>query len=93
MAEVRDKESNLRKGINAYNEALNVSTIESYPLDNSMTLNNLGTAYGDLANIKDKEINLEKAINSFQENLNIYTVEKYPLNLCTCPAKPWKCIR
>ena len=49
LSEVRDKESNLEKAIEAYREALKVRTVESYPIDYATTQNNLGNAYRTLA--------------------------------------------
>ncbi len=44
-----------------------------------MIQNNLGLAYGDLAEVRDKEENLENAIQSYQEALKIFTIDRYPI--------------
>jgi hypothetical protein len=41
---VRDKEDNLDKAIQAYQEALEIFTFDSYPLDYSRTMRNLALA-------------------------------------------------
>ena len=42
------------------------------------TQNNLGTAYGILAEVKDKAENREKAVQAYQEALKVYTKEEFP---------------
>lgn len=78
LAGVRNKESNLKKAINTYEEALKIKTVEEYPYDYAMTQNNLGNASMDLAEVRDKESNLDKAINAYENALMIITVERYP---------------
>jgi len=41
LAEVRDKEANLEKAINAFQEALKIRTVESYPINYATTQSNL----------------------------------------------------
>src|SRR2546425_3758720 len=61
-----DKEVNLNKAIRADEEALRIFTVQRYPLDYALTLNNLGNAYRDFAEVRDKEENLTIAIRAFQ---------------------------
>jgi hypothetical protein len=51
LSDVRDKESNLEKAINAFQEALKMLTIKSYPVGYATTQSNLGIVYGDLADV------------------------------------------
>jgi predicted RNA methylase len=65
--------------INACQRALEVFTVEKYPLEYAMAQNNLGNAYNKLAEVKDKETNAQNAIIACQKALEIYTIEKYPI--------------
>ena len=47
-------------------------------MDYAMTQNNLGTAYGTLAEVEAKTTNCQKAIAAFEESLEIYTPEEFP---------------
>ena len=60
LAGIRDKESNLKKAINAYQEALKIYTAESYPIKYATTQSNLGVMYRNLAEVRDIESNLKK---------------------------------
>ena len=80
---VNNKEINVKKGIQAYREALKVYKVESYPIDYATTQNNLGIAYGTLSEVRDKESNLEKAIEAYREALKVRTVESYPIDYAT----------
>jgi tetratricopeptide (TPR) repeat protein len=77
---VRDKVDNLERAIQAYQEALKIRTLESYPIDYARTQNNLGGAYWSLAQVLDKRDNLDKAIQAYQEALRIFTLDRYPLD-------------
>ncbi len=72
---MKDKDVNLENAIQSYQEALRIHSSQSYPINYAMTQNNLGLAYGDLAEVRDKEVNLENAIQSYQEALRIYTLQ------------------
>ena len=65
--------------ITAFEEALRVYTLKDYPIDYAMTKNNLGNAYGTLAEVKDKEGNCSKAITAFKESLKVFTEIDYPV--------------
>jgi len=47
-------------------------------MDYAMTQNNLGAAYGTLAEVEDKAGNCNKAIQAFKEALSVYTKEEFP---------------
>ena len=80
---MRDKEPNLKQAIDAYQEALKISTIESYPIDYATIQTNLGNTYRKLADVRDKEPNLKQAINAYQEALKIRTIRSYPIDYAT----------
>jgi tetratricopeptide (TPR) repeat protein len=79
MAGVRDKEQNLQKAIQAYEEALKVYTRTAFPTDYATTQNNLGTSYANLADARDKEENLKKAIIAFEVALKVFTKYAFPV--------------
>ena len=63
LSGVRDKESNLEKAIKAYQEALKIYTIESYPIDYAMTQNNLEIAQNDLSTFRRyREVKIDAAL-------------------------------
>ena len=53
-----------------------------------MAQNDLGVAYGILAEVRDKETNAKNAISAFQKALEVYTVEKYPVSSALYPLNP-----
>jgi tetratricopeptide (TPR) repeat protein len=71
---------NLRRAIEAYQEALRFYAPEVAPLDYAMTQNNLGIAYWNLAEHEDPMGNLRRAIEAYQEALRFYTPERTPLD-------------
>jgi tetratricopeptide (TPR) repeat protein len=79
LSKVLSKEENLKKAILAYEKALKMYTIETYPVEYAMTQNNLGNAFGILSEIRDKEENLIRSIQAHGEALKIYTIEAYPV--------------
>ncbi len=79
MAEVRDTETNAEHSIAAFQKALEVYTVEKYPINYADTQNNLGTAYMVLSGVRNKETNVENAIIAFQKALNVYISEEYPI--------------
>jgi t-SNARE complex subunit (syntaxin) len=44
----------------------------------AMTQNNLGNAYGTLAEVEDKSQNCKKAIATYKEALRVLTEKEYP---------------
>lgn len=78
MAEVRDKEANLKLAIAAYEDALRVRTFDAFPQGYATTQNNLAVAYAGLAEVCDKEANLNRAIAGFRQALRGFTFEALP---------------
>lgn len=79
LANVRDKEQNLAKAIQTYEDALKIRTTEKYPFDYALIQSNLGNAYKSLSEVQDKEKNITNTILSYEEALKIFNNEKYPL--------------
>ena len=71
---------NCKLAIQACHQALKVRTLELFPMDYATTQNNLGAAYGTLANVEDKAENCRKAIEACEEALLIRTLERYPMD-------------
>jgi tetratricopeptide (TPR) repeat protein len=63
------------EAIDEYKSILKMVSPKKFPDSYATTQNNLGTAYGRLADVRDKKANLEKAIHAFQEALKIHTIE------------------
>ncbi len=72
-----DREENLIRAIDYYENALRVRTQREFPLDWAMTQYNLGMAYSELETGSQKD-NLEKAIQCFRNALKVWTEEKFP---------------
>jgi len=73
-----DRAKYMKLAIRAYQEGFKVSTLESFPKDYGMTQNNLGIAYGTLAEVEGKAENCRRAIAAFQEALKVRTVDRFP---------------
>ncbi|WP_299286865.1 tetratricopeptide repeat protein, partial [Thermoflexus sp.] len=71
--------AHLERRVEAYREALAIWQQEGDPRRVAMTQNNLGNAYGRLAEVRDREGNLERAIAAYREALTVYTPETAPL--------------
>ena len=80
LSQIREREDNLQKAINAFKEALKMNTIDDNPINYAATQNNLGGAYVALSKVRENENNLQKAINAFEEALKVYTIESYPID-------------
>ncbi|GAB5493867.1 MAG: hypothetical protein Phog2KO_40820 [Phototrophicaceae bacterium] len=80
LASLENKEHNLHKAIEAYDEALKYYTETSAPLDYAMTQNNLGLAYSDLASLENTGDNLQKAIEAYNKALIYRTETAAPLD-------------
>ena len=70
----------MKIAINAYEEALNVYTLDRFPMDYAMTQNNLGTAYRTLGEVEAKPENCKKAINACEEALKVRTLDRFPMD-------------
>ena len=72
----------MKLAIKAYEKALEFyiytidELIENYDI---MTQNNLGNAYGTLAEVETKAENCKKAIEAFEKALKVYALEKFPM--------------
>ncbi|MBI4308450.1 MAG: hypothetical protein HY684_06560 [Chloroflexi bacterium] len=72
------REDNLLLAIEAYRRALSFYTLKRFPTDYAMTQNNLGIAYGGLADVREKEANLGLAVAAYQEALKVRTLAAFP---------------
>ena len=52
--------------------------MDHFPHNYAKTQNNLGNAYGNLADVRDSEDNLKGAIRAYEEALNVLTVDRFP---------------
>lgn len=68
----------MKVAIKAYNQALKVYTFKDFPMYHAMTQNNLGTAYGTLADVEEKAENCKKAIEAYNQAVKVFTKEKFP---------------
>jgi tetratricopeptide (TPR) repeat protein len=75
--------AHLERRVEAYREALAIWQQEGDPRRVAMLQNNLGNAYGRLAEVRDREGNLERAIAAYREALTVYTPETAPLEYAT----------
>ncbi len=75
-----EKAEYMKTAITAFKEALKVRTLERFPMDYAMTQNNLGAAYGILADVEAKAENCKKAIEAYEEALKVKTLERFPMD-------------
>ena len=75
-----EKAEYMKIAITAYEEALKVYTLDRFPMQYAMTQNNLGNAYGTLAEVEAKAKNCKKAIKAYEEALRVYTPERSPMD-------------
>ena len=80
-------EGQFEEAIDEYKEIIKISYIK-FPYEYAMAQNDLGVAYGILAEVRDKETNAKNAISAFQKALEVYTVEKYPVSSALYPPNP-----
>jgi len=74
-----EKAEYMKTAIAAYKEAMNIYTLERFPMDYAMIQNNLGNAYGTLAEVEATAENCKKAITAFEEALKVYTLDRLPM--------------
>jgi tetratricopeptide (TPR) repeat protein len=72
LSKVQSKVANLNKAIQAYEKALEITTVETYPAEYAVTKNNLGAAYRVLSDVWNKKENSEKAIQAYEDAITIY---------------------
>ena len=77
LANHEDRRSSLSKAIQAYLEALKIRTLDQFPMDYARMQNNLGAAYGTLAEVEDKAQNCKLAIQAYLEALKIRTLDQF----------------
>ena len=75
-----EKAEFMKRAIGAYEKALEVYTRDRYPMQYGVTQNNLGTAYGTLAEVEGKAENCRRAIEAYEEALKVYTHERFPMD-------------
>lgn len=63
-------------------EALEVYTLEHFPVQYAIIQHNLGNAYRNLAEIENRHENLKRAIEAYEEALKVFTKEKFPTVHC-----------
>ncbi|MGH7901400.1 MAG: tetratricopeptide repeat protein, partial [Thermodesulfobacteriota bacterium] len=77
LANLQDREENIRKAISAHNEAFKF--IPDHELEEiARVKDNMGLAYQSLAKSKDGKENLKEAIKLYKESLKIRTIIDYP---------------
>jgi tetratricopeptide (TPR) repeat protein len=69
----------MKVAIDAYGKTLTVWTFDNNPEQYAMTQNNLGIAYGKLAEVEETAENCRAAITAFQEALSVRTVDRFPI--------------
>lgn len=72
------KENNLKISIDSYKEALEIRTIEKYPVEYAETHSNMGVSYWALSRMIDSEENLSNSIESYREALRVRKIDNYP---------------
>jgi tetratricopeptide (TPR) repeat protein len=74
-----EKAEYMKTAITAYEEALKVYTLDRFPKDYAMTHNNLGNAYGTLAEVEATTENCKRAITACEEALKVRTLDRFPM--------------
>ena len=72
-----------KEAIKNLNKSLEILNINDYPKDYSMIKNNIGSAYGYLANYENVVENSEMSISAYFDALIVRTKDKYPLAFAT----------
>ncbi|PMB41087.1 tetratricopeptide repeat protein [Fischerella thermalis CCMEE 5205] len=72
-------QSYIEQGIEFYQLALKLISLETHPETYARVQNNLGTAYGDLARFSNPAENWQKAVAAYREALCFRTAEMEPL--------------
>jgi tetratricopeptide (TPR) repeat protein len=74
-----DRRANLRRAIQAYQEALAFHNFENTPQAFAVAQSNLGSAYADLAHLEERAENLRRAVDAYHASLAFRTPEDDPL--------------
>ena len=77
-----DRQANLQRSIQHFNEALRFWTAQSAPADYALAQNNLGIVYYNLPT-GNRVANLRRAIDCYTEALRIWTTEFHPRDHAT----------
>ncbi len=83
-AAIEERGPNLRRAIEAYEEALRYYRPETAPLDYAATQNNLGLACSDYAAIEERGPNLRRAIAAYQEAADTYEEQGFSDRAAQC---------
>ena len=78
-----EKAEYMKVATRAYEEALKLYTLDRFPMGYATTQNNLGTAYGKLAEVKDTAEHCKKAIKAHEEALKVRTLHRFPMDYAT----------
>ena len=73
----------MKTAIKAYEKALEFYTLEEFPEDYALLQNNLGNAYGSLAEVEDKAENCSRAMEAYNKALKVSTLERFPMQYAT----------
>jgi tetratricopeptide (TPR) repeat protein len=79
IALYRDMADNCKKAIAAHEKALEVYSLNDFPVKYAGIQNNLGTAYARLAEVEEKPENGKKAIAAYEQALEVYSLDDFPL--------------
>ncbi len=74
-----DRQANLEKAINCYQQALQVYTRDAFPSNWAKVQRDLGVVYRNLPG-SDQQENLKKAINHYNTALQVYSRDTFPLD-------------
>lgn len=78
-AEHADTEANIKRAINCYKEASQISVSSGNPLNFAMAQRHLGDAYELQSRYSEEETNLTAALRSYDESLTVYTMADHAL--------------
>jgi tetratricopeptide (TPR) repeat protein len=79
LSQIQDEEGEFERSKGAYEEALKVWTVESFPLNYAWLHKCLGDAYMGLYKQNSSKEDLINAIENYNEGLTIYSFEEYPV--------------
>jgi len=74
----------IEQGIEFYQLALKLISLQTHPETYARVQNNLGTAYGDLARFSEPAENWQQAVLAYSEALRLRTSEIEPLKYAAC---------
>src|SRR5690242_10782793 len=72
-----DRQTNLEKAIAYFKSALDIYTLDIFPVEWANVLHELGMAYSSMPR-EDRQTNLRNALGFFQSSLEVYTREAFP---------------